>query len=130
MRSQPIFQLLALTMVSNSATSARFRNVGELLNVACLPMLTASGAPLQWMILFSSELGFPQTMLAALKDMECDYEVRTIESFSSWKAPDQAAYMDYKVIGIGITMGALRDALYAYVSSQLRTSRCDLVTFC
>lgn len=96
--------------------AARFRDVGDLLKVACSARHTGSGSLLRWMILFSSVKRFPLAMVAAMKHMECDYEVRTIESVQRWDPPYELPFADYKVIAIGVSTGDLRQALDVHVS--------------
>lgn len=55
-------------------------------------------------------------MVAAMKRMECDYEVRTIESLPLWDSSYQLPYIDYKLITVGFSMGEMRQALNIYVS--------------
>lgn len=68
------------------------------------------------MILFSSRTGFPQSMVAAVRSMHHDYEVRTLESFQSWNASNLLPHIDYKVIAVGMSFEDLRQAFKIFVS--------------
>lgn len=95
---------------------AKFRNVGDLLRVACTSEPSSSGSRFRWMILLSSVMHFPPAIVDALKEMECDYEIRSIESLPRWNTSDQLPHVDYKVIAIGLSMTDLRKGLNIYVS--------------
>ena len=69
------------------------------------------------MILCSSSELFPHAIIAALKIVKCEYEVRSIESLSEWDAYAKVPFVDYKVIAVELSMETLRRALNIYVSS-------------
>lgn len=107
---------VSMTMSCFCAQAARFRDVGDLLKSVCSSRYSSSGSVLRWMILFSAIRRFPQTMVAAMKHLECAYEVRTIESLAKWEPPYELPSADYKVIAIGLSIGELRYSLNIYVS--------------
>ena len=109
--------IVSAMAVSNSVVlGARFRDFGDLLKIACSTEYSAADSYFRWLVLLSSQAQVPRAMLAALKNMECRYEVRTIEAVSQWNASEGMPHVDYKVIALGIQMADLRRALNVYVS--------------
>lgn len=127
MSSVAQFTVSAVSMISVMADvlvpSAQFRDVADLLRAACSSKFSASGAPLRWMILLDSFGHLPQFMITALRDVECNYEFRTIASLSEWDTTNELPYMDYKVIAIGLSMDDLRQVLDGYVSLLFSKAR-------
>lgn len=116
MQNLTILQFFTSIIVGISAHGARNKNVGEVLEAACSSKSTAPGAYFRWMILFSSENDFPQSMVVAIRAMQCAYEVRTIEMLHQWNTSDHLPSTDYKVIAVGMAMKELRRTFDVFVS--------------
>lgn len=98
------------------AQAVRFRDMSDLLEAACSTKYSSADSSLRWMILTSSVKLFPQALVSVVKEIECAYEVRTIESLSLWVEPYELPYSDYKVIAVEHHMEQLRQALEVHVS--------------
>ena len=110
---------ILMTVLRFLVNGAQFRDVNDLLKVACSSKYSSPNASFRWMILLSVFETVPQAMVDAVKHMECDYEVRTVESVLQWNTSYLLPHEDYKVIALGLSIGDLRHALSIYVSFLL-----------
>lgn len=109
--------LMVSTVSSMAARGARFPDVGGLLKLACSSRSSPSNSSFRWMVLKQSRTQLTSTMVTAVKRMSCAYEVRATESLQLWNMSGVMAYVDYKVIAIGVPIRELRQMLNIYVSS-------------
>ena len=124
MQNLKLFQVLVITIFNVAIRGAVFRDVGDLLRAACSSRYSSSDSTFRWMILLRSKSQLPPAWLAAVKNMECIYEVRRVDSMQEWNTTGLMPNVDYKVIAIGIPVDGLRRALDIYVSGNFLLGSC------